>query len=71
MKPRTPPKDPGLQLIADLQEAIVTAHDQKIDQGVSAEEVDRQRPAVVQLAATIGERLRAQYRTNRDRARQS
>ena len=68
MKRHTPTNDPGLQLIADYEAAIVTAHDQKIDLGVSTEEVERQRPAVVQLAATVGERLRAEYAA---RSRQS
>jgi len=68
MKKRTPPIDPGLQLISDYEAAIVTAHDQKADHGVPAEEVARQRPAVVQLAASIGERMRAEYAA---RSRQS
>ena len=68
MKPRTPTNDPDLQLIASYEAAIVATHDQKIDLGVSTEEVKRQRPAVVQLAATIGERLRAEYAA---RSRQS
>jgi len=31
MKWRTPTNDPGLQLIADYEAAIVKAHDQRID----------------------------------------
>ena len=68
MKRRTPTNDPGLQLIAAYEAAIVTAHDQKIDLGVSTEEVERQRPAVVQLAGRIGDALRAEYAA---RSRQS
>ena len=67
MKPRTP-SDLGLQLIADYEAAVVASHDAKADYGVSAAEVARERPAVVQLAATIGERLRAEYL---ERTRQS
>ena len=61
MKTRTPPIDHGLQVIADLEANIVKAHDEKIHQGVSAAEVARQRPGVMQLVAIIGERLRAEY----------
>ena len=68
MKRRTPTNDPGLQLIADYEAAIVTAHDQRVDMGVPAAEVQQQRPAVVRLAASIAERLRAEYAA---RSRQS
>ena len=56
-------KDAGLELIADLERRIVQAHDEKSTLGgAPADEIARERPAVVQLAATIGERLRAEYR---------
>ena len=51
----------GRCMTAYDKKAFDAAHDQKIDLGVSTEEVERQRPAVVQLAATIAERLRAEH----------
>jgi hypothetical protein len=53
--------DPGLQAIAELEANIIAAHDQKATQGVSATELQQQRPEVVRLAATIAERLRREY----------
>lgn len=61
MKRNTRPIDPGLQQIADLEALIVRAHDEKVNFGASAADVARERPAVVQLAANIAERLRADY----------
>jgi hypothetical protein len=62
MKRRTTASiDAGLQQIADYEAAIVKAHDQKIDRRLPPQEVERGRPAVERLAATIGERLRAEY----------
>jgi hypothetical protein len=54
--------DAGLQQIADLERAIIAAHDQKAELGVSAEEVARLRPDVVRLAKTVADQLRAEYR---------
>jgi hypothetical protein len=53
--------DPGLQQIADLERDIVRAHDEKQLLGVSADEVARQRSAVVALAERVCAILRAEY----------
>ena len=53
--------DEGLARIDDLERAIVAAHDERVRLGVSAEEVARQRPAVVALAAAVAGRLRDEY----------
>ena len=53
--------DEGLQQIDALEAAIVQAHDEKRQLGVSAEEVARYRPAVVALARTVCDQLRAEY----------
>ena len=55
------PVDPSLQSIADLEAAIIAAHDQKATLGVSAEEVARLRPDVVRLAKTVTDQLRREY----------
>lgn len=58
----TKQRDAGLQAIDDLERSIVAAHDQKISLGVSAEEVARFRPVVVQQAKTACDQMRADYR---------
>jgi hypothetical protein len=50
--------DPGLAMIADLESRIIAANDQRIAHGQASAE---QRPAVVRLAASVAERLRAAY----------
>lgn len=61
------PIDPGLAQIDAYARAIVEAHDERVQLGAPAEEIAAQRPAVVQLAATIGERLRADYLARQQR----
>jgi hypothetical protein len=59
--PRTPP-DPGLELIAHYQAAVIASRMERLDgSGMDAADVARERAAVTALAATIGERLRADY----------
>ena len=64
-KRRSTSDDPGLVAIADLERRIVQAHDEKIDQGISADEVARHRPGVVELAAAVAQQLRAEYLARR------
>jgi hypothetical protein len=59
--PRTPP-DAGLALIARYEAAVIDGRMQRLDgAGLNATDVARERAAVTALAATIGERLRADY----------
>jgi hypothetical protein len=60
--------DEGLQLIENYQRAIVQAHDQKADWGVSAAEIERERPAVVALAKAVTDRMREEYLSRRSGA---
>jgi hypothetical protein len=59
-----PPKvDPGLEQIDDLERDIVLGKEQLwTANGVSAEEIARERPAVVALAKAVTDRMRAEYR---------
>jgi hypothetical protein len=62
MKKPPAPLDPGLAQIADLEQRIVRAHDEKETlQGVDPAELARTRPAVVALAAAVAARLRAEH----------
>jgi hypothetical protein len=55
--------DPGLQQIDDLERDIVLGKEQVWQvNGVSAEEIARQRPGVVALAKAVTDQLRAEYR---------
>jgi hypothetical protein len=63
-----PARDPGLQMIDDLERAIVLAHDQKVELGVSAEEVARLRPDVIAVAKAVCDRLRAEYEARKHHA---
>lgn len=63
---RTPTTDAGLLQIADLERAIVLAKEQTWTwSGVSAEEITRFRPGVVQLAKHVCDQLRAEYLSRR------
>ncbi len=56
------PVDPGLQQIADLERNIVKGSDERWAVfGVSLEEIERVRPAVVRLAKAVADRLRAEH----------
>ena len=58
----TPP-DAGLQLIARFEAAVIDARMERLHgAGLDAADVARERAAVTALAATIAERLRADYR---------
>ncbi len=60
--------DAGLQRIADLETLIREGHPAVVlESGASLEEVDRARTEAQQLAATIGERLRAEYLARQQR----
>jgi hypothetical protein len=62
MKKSSPMFDAGLQQIDDLEALMIRAHDEKHTlQGASLEEVERFRPAAVQLAKTVCAQLRAAY----------
>ena len=57
------PIDPELDRIAALERDIVRAHDERVSLGgAPADEIAAQRPAVVQLAKNVADRLRAEYR---------
>ena len=59
--PRTPP-DAGLALIERYEAAVIESRMDRLDgSGLDAADVARERAAVIALAATIGERLRADY----------
>jgi hypothetical protein len=53
--------DAGLQQIDDLERDIIQAQDEKVLLGVSAGEVERERPSVVQLAKAVTDRMRAEH----------
>ena len=55
---KSEPVDAGLVMIANLEQAIIQAHDQGIAHGTRTA---AERPGVVTLAANIAERLRAVY----------
>jgi len=64
-KPKPAPAvvDEGLEAIADLEARIVRAHDERATLGgAPADEIARQRPAVVALATAVCNQLRAEYR---------
>jgi hypothetical protein len=62
MRRRTPTIDPDLQVIANLEAAIVEAFDQRHQiAGTLAAELAAQRPAVVALAKAVTDRMRAEY----------
>jgi hypothetical protein len=62
MATKRAPKDAGLQEIDDLEAAMIRAHDEKhTRQLVPLEEVERFRPAAVQVAKHICDRLRAEH----------
>jgi hypothetical protein len=58
----TSPPDAGLEQINDLERNIVLAKEQSWTMsGVSAEEIARERPAVVALAKAVTDRMRAEW----------
>ena len=60
--PRRAPVDPGLQLIANYQQAIVTARMEYLSTGGhTADVIEQERTVVKALAARYGEALRADY----------
>jgi hypothetical protein len=60
------PKEDGLQLIAAYERAIIAFGEERLAfAGTSGDEAERERAAVKTLAATIGERLRAEYLSRR------
>lgn len=63
-----PRRDPELQKIDDLEKLIAEGHPRVIAaSGASEAEIERARLAAGQLAATIGERLRQEYRARQSR----
>lgn len=63
MRKHTPPADPGLQAIADLEATIILSHEQSWDvPGVSDAERLRFRLEVAALAKHVCDRLRSEYR---------
>ena len=61
-KPKpSPSMDPALAQIAALERHIIAVHDAKAQLGVSADELARQRPAVVNQARAVAEQLRSEY----------
>jgi hypothetical protein len=62
-KKLAPPRDPGEQQIDDLERDLVLGKEQLwTAHGVSAEEIARERPAVVALAKAVTDRMRDEYR---------
>jgi hypothetical protein len=60
--PRASTTDHGLQQIDELERAIVLAKEQVWQlNGVSAEEIARQRPSVVLLAKAVADQLRSEF----------
>jgi hypothetical protein len=61
-KPSRTPPDAGLALIHRYEAAVIDSRMERLDgSGMDAADVARERAAVTALAATIGERLRADY----------
>ena len=59
---RTPTaSDPGLEQIAAYEAAMIEAYDARVALGVTAAEIEQQRPTVVAHARLIGDQLRADY----------
>ncbi len=66
LKRTPPPVDAGLHQIADLERDIVQGSDDRwACHGVSLEEIERARPAVVRTAKAICDRLRTEYLARR------
>lgn len=61
-KPPRTPRDAGLALIQRYEAAVIESRMERLDgAGLDAADVARERAAVIALAATIGERMRADY----------
>lgn len=58
---RTSTADPALALIDAYAAAIVQAHDERTAGQAPSDEAERERGAVVTLAANIAERLRCEH----------